>query len=147
MDRIYFCRCTGVITVVFLGANCRNVDVIVLVTYSIILAGAIVRTAIDSSVDVGLQLDMKAKGQFISLQGSFQLAKLYTSNTDSEEGYNRQSKGANQCLLIIEPLREAEAKISTETDLPLLYIDRQVTFKPSCVQYRRSSGILHSVSW
>jgi hypothetical protein len=67
-----FCRYLGVITVVFLGANCRNVDVIVLVIYSISLAGAIVRITIDSSVDVQFQFDMKAIGQFISLQDSYQ---------------------------------------------------------------------------
>jgi hypothetical protein len=67
---IYFCRYIGVINVVFLGANCRNVDVIVLVIYSISLAGAIVRITIDSSVDVEFQLDMKATGKYISLQCS-----------------------------------------------------------------------------
>ena len=68
--RIYFCRYIGVINIVFLCANC-NVDVIVLVIYSISLAGAIVRVAIDSSVDIEFQLDMKATGQFISLQYSY----------------------------------------------------------------------------
>jgi hypothetical protein len=71
LGRTYFCRYIGVITFVFLGANCRNVDVIVLVIYSISLAGATVRIAIDSSVDVEFQLDMKATGQFISLQDSY----------------------------------------------------------------------------
>ena len=55
----------------FLGANCRNIDVIVLVIYSINLAGAIVRRAIDSSVDVEFQLDMKVTGHFITLQDSY----------------------------------------------------------------------------
>ena len=89
MDRIFFCRYTGVITLNFLGANCRKVDVIVLVIYSIILAGATVHIAIDSRVDVEYQVDMKAIGQSISLQGSLKLAKLYSSNTDSEQAYNR----------------------------------------------------------
>jgi len=71
LDGIYFCRYVCVITVVFLGAICRNVDVIVLVIYSISLAGAIVRIGIDSSVDVEFQLDMKATGQVISLQDSY----------------------------------------------------------------------------
>ena len=61
----------GVINFVFLGANCRNVDVILLVIHSISLAGAIVRIAIDSSVDVEFQLDVKATGQVISLQDSY----------------------------------------------------------------------------
>jgi hypothetical protein len=71
LDRIYFCGIIGVITVAFLGANCPNIDVTILVIYTISLAGAIVRIAIDSSVDVESQLDMKAKGQFISLQYSY----------------------------------------------------------------------------
>jgi len=147
MDRIYSCQCTGVITVVFLGANCRNVDVTVLVIYSIILTGASVRIFVVSSVEVEFQLDMEAIGQCIRLQNSFKLAKPYSSNTDSEQAYNRQSKGANQCLLIGEPLRVALAKISPEKDFPLLHIECQVTFKPSCVRYCRSQGLLHSVSW